>query len=284
MGPLIRPAGAMNTTPKVHCRGEGETVYLVGGGPAFTTWYLEPVQRMLDERYRVCRWDMRGVGDNAGLPLASGVDVLEAWLTDMSRLLPPQPVVLWGQSWGALQALLFAHRHPGRVKGLVLSNPVDPGLTSLEHVEAKRHIHALPGAYPELTDMGTPREHRLALRRKLASYFVDGEKGWRYAQGFDPADTDGRLNVRVWEEYRARPLGDGDMARLASLVAGVVYCREDVLMPENREEYRRLVPQARHVTLDGCGHFPWVERPRAYATVLHSLIGSAAAGPGTGPP
>ncbi|MDZ7753809.1 MAG: alpha/beta hydrolase [Gammaproteobacteria bacterium] len=271
-------------TLEVHCRGEGTPAFLIGGGPAFTTWNLEPVQRMLEQRYRACRWDMRGVGDNAGLPIATGEGVLETWLEDMAAILPREPVVLWGQSWGALQALLFAHRHPGRVKGLVLSNPVDPGLASLEHIEAKRYAHALPGAYPALADIGTARERRLALRRKLASYFVDGEKGWRYAQGFGLGDTNAGLNIRVWEEYRARLLGDGDMARLAPLVAGVVYCRGDVLMPENREEYRRLVPQARHVTLDDCGHFPWVERPRAYATVLHSLVGRATANPGTGPP
>jgi hypothetical protein len=31
---------------KVHCSGEGPLVYLVGGGPAFTTWNLEPIQQL----------------------------------------------------------------------------------------------------------------------------------------------------------------------------------------------------------------------------------------------
>src|SRR6056297_878822 len=162
MGAISWPLGAVEMELRVHCRGAGEPVYLVGGGPAFTSRNLEPLPQMLSAGYRVCRWDMRGVGDNAGVPFATGQDQLEAWLADMARLLPRQPVILWGQSWGALQVLLFARRHPTRVKGLVLSNPVDPELVSLEHIENKRHVHAIPQADPALQDMDTIDERRLA--------------------------------------------------------------------------------------------------------------------------
>ncbi len=284
MGAISWPLGAVEMDLRVHCRGAGEPVYLVGGGPAFTSRNLEPLPQMLSAGYRVCRWDMRGVGDNAGVPFATGQDQLEAWLADMARLLPRQPVILWGQSWGALQVLLFARRHPTRVKGLVLSNPVDPELVSLEHIENKRHVHAIPQADPALQDMDTIDERRLAMRRKLASYFVNGEMGWHHAQGFDLGDSDSRLNIRVWEAYRARPLSRTDMTRLAPLIAGIIYCRGDVLMPENREEYRHLVPQTRHVTLDDCGHFPWLEVPQAYGTVLRSLVRSASTDNDPAPP
>lgn len=263
---------------EVHCRGAGAPVYLVGGGPAFTTWNLGPVQQMLAADHRVCRWDMRGVGDNAGLALPRHGTVLEAWLEDMARVLPPQPVVLWGQSWGALQALMFAHRHPGRVRGVVLSNPVDPDLVSLEHIEERRHHHRLPAAMPTLEHMGTPMEQLLGLRRKLASYFVDGGVGWAWAQGFDLGDSNARLNVRVWEEYRAFPLTAEALAALAPRVAGVIYCADDVLMPHSREAYTGLFPDARHAIIEDCGHFPWVERPRDYAAELRPLVERAQAG------
>jgi len=51
---------------RVHCRGQGPPVYPIGGGPAFG--HLEPADR-LGEGYEVCRRDMRGVCNNARLPL-----------------------------------------------------------------------------------------------------------------------------------------------------------------------------------------------------------------------
>jgi len=83
---------------QVHCRGQGPTLYLIGGGPAYTTWNLQPIQHRLSDGYRVCRWDMRGVGDNAGLPVKPGVSALAQWLDDMNDVLPPAPVTLWGHS------------------------------------------------------------------------------------------------------------------------------------------------------------------------------------------
>jgi pimeloyl-ACP methyl ester carboxylesterase len=258
---------------EIHCQGQGPPVYLIGGGPAFTTWNLQPIQRALGERYRVCRWDMRGVGDNAGMTLQPEASVLSQWLGDMDDILPPQPVVLWGHSWGALQALLFAKHHPRRVSRLVLSNPVDPGLRSLEHIERKRFSHPDMGAPLELEDMGTPAEDLHNLRSKVASYFVDARQGWDYAAGFTGQDTNSVLNVRVWGDYRDTPLSGADVTQLADKISGAIYCRDDVLQPENLDAYRRLLGAAKQHVLTGCAHFPWEENPQAYYRGLFRLIG-----------
>jgi pimeloyl-ACP methyl ester carboxylesterase len=259
---------------EVHCHGQGPLVYLIGGGPAFTTWNLQPIQQELGVRYRVCRWDMRGVGDNAGLTLESQVSALSQWLRDMHEVLPQQPVVLWGHSWGALQVLLFAKHHPERVSRLVLSNPVDPGLRSLEYIERKRFNHPGIDTRLELEDMGTPVEELHNLRSKVASYFADAGQGWGYAAGFTRKDTNNVLNVRVWSDYRDTPLTDADVGRLADRISGAIYCRDDVLQPESLNAYRRLLSPDKHHVLTGCAHFPWEENPGAYYRILFRLIGA----------
>jgi pimeloyl-ACP methyl ester carboxylesterase len=257
---------------KTHCRGEGPRVYLIGGGPAFTTWNLQPIQNRLSVRYKACRWDMRGVGDNAGLRLAPDVTALSQWLQDMQAVLPPEPVVLWGHSWGALQVLLFAKHYPARVSKLILSNPVDPALRSLEHIERKRFNHPDKDSRLTLEDMGTPVEARHILRSKIASYFADAEQGWEYAAEFTQEDANNSLNVRIWDEYRNSPITDADMRQLADRINGLIYCRDDVLQPESLIEYRRLLPQSNHHVLTGCAHFPWEESPDDYYRVLFRLI------------
>jgi pimeloyl-ACP methyl ester carboxylesterase len=257
---------------KTHCQGQGAVVYLIGGGPAFTTWNLQPVQNELSEKYRVCRWDMRGVGDNADLQITEQATVLSQWLDDMDQVLAQEGVILWGHSWGALQVLSFASQHLERIDRIVLSNPVDPGLRSLENIEQKRFVHSEINDGLILDEMGTPAEGLHNLRSKIASYFEDGQKGWAYAELFTRKDANNVLNVQVWNDYRRAPISNQDLARVADKIAGVIYCQADVLQPENEREYRRLMPKTEHHVLSGCGHFPWVENPNAYFRVLTELM------------
>ncbi len=256
----------------VHCKGQGPVVYLIGGGPAFTTWNLQPIQNKLATAHEVCRWDMRGVGDNAALLVESDSSALSQWLRDMQDVLPSEPVILWGHSWGALQVLLFAKQHPQRVIKLILSNPVDPALLSLEHIEQKRFVHPHINNRVSIDDIGTPVEELHIFRSKIASYFADAERGWNYARGFVQHDTNSALNVRIWDEYRTSPLTDTDVQQLAHKISGLIHCRDDVLQPEALYEFQRLLPTLQHHVLTGCAHFPWEENPRAYYRVLFSSL------------
>ena len=265
---LLFSATSVMAQISVKCQGTGQPVYLIGGGPAFTTWNLGPVQQKLAGHYRVCRWDMRGVGDNGELEISSTRPALEQWLDDMARVLPEQPVVLWGHSWGALQALLFARRYPDRVKALVLNNPVDPGLQSLDDIESKRYVHPYVESQLSIDEIGTPAEMRHRFRSKIASYFLDARQGWAYSAAFTAEDTNNALNVKIWEEYRRMMLTRTDIAKLQPKIDKLIYCRMDVLMPESLGEYSRLLPASRHEVIDDCAHFPWVETPDAFFKLL----------------
>lgn len=257
---------------KTHCQGRGELIYLIGGGPAFTTWNLQPIQNALSQQYRVCRWDMRGVGDNADLAIAQQPSALSQWLDDMHKEIPREADILWGHSWGALQVLLFAKNNPDRVKNIILSNPVDPALRSLEQIEQKRFNHPDMVGHLRLEDIDTSRERLYSLRSKIASYFENAEQGWSYALLFTEKDTNNALNVRIWDEYRKAPLRHDDMEQLASKISGLIYCQNDVLQPENLMEYRRLFSKSEHHVLTGCAHFPWEENPEEYFRVLKEFI------------
>lgn len=274
---LLASAGSLPAASgiRVDCTGSGDTVFLVGGGPAFTTWNLVPIQQHLGSNYRVCRCDMRGVGDNAALPLRAGKPALEQWIEDMATVLPPQPVVLWGHSWGALQALLFAKRHPDRVRALVLNNPVDPALKSLENIEFKRFVHPFVESHLKIEHIDTPAERRHRFRSKIASYFLDARTGWEYSAQFSEMDANNPLNVQIWQEYRRNPLTVDDIEALSPKIARLIYCRTDVLMPESQREYARAVPAERHEVLDNCAHFPWVESPREFYRALDAAMRDA---------
>jgi proline iminopeptidase len=256
----------------VNCQGTGQPVYLIGGGPAFTSWNLEPIQQRLRDRFKVCRYDMRGVGENATMAIERDTPVLSQWLQDMAEVLPEQPVFIWGHSWGALQSLLFSRLYPERVKALVLSNPVDPELASLEQIESKRFMHPYVQSQLKLDDIDTAAEQRHSFRSKIASYFVDAEKGWQYSAQFDDDDTNNRLNIQIWQEYRRMPLQQHELKQLSAKISALIYCRQDVLMPENYENYSSALPTVKHYMIDDCAHFPWVETPAQYFEILQQTI------------
>jgi pimeloyl-ACP methyl ester carboxylesterase len=261
-------ASAAMTQIKVNCQGKGRPVYLIGGGPAFTTWNLEPIQQQLRDKFKVCRWDMRGVGDNAMMYIDKDAPVLMQWIQDMAMVLPQQPVILWGHSWGALQALLFAKHYPERVKALVLNNPVDPELRSLENIELKRYVHPYVESQLNIEDIDTLAEQRHRFRSKIASYFLDAEKGWAYSAAFDAGDTNNELNVLIWDEYRRMTINQAELESLSPGIIGIIYCKHDVLMPESLEVYSRVVPSEKQYIINDCAHFPWVESPEEFYDVL----------------
>jgi pimeloyl-ACP methyl ester carboxylesterase len=218
---------------------------------------------------------MRGVGENAVQVINGGEPLLSQWLQDMADVLPPCPVILWGHSWGALQALIFAKQHPERVKALVLNNPVDPALESLEYIESKRYVHPYVESLLKLEEIDTAAEQRHRFRSKIASYFLDAEKGWVYSEQFDHSDSNNALNVRIWQEYRQTPLGSRDLEQLSPKLSGLIYCKYDVLMPESLDWYAALIPPDRHYILDNCAHFPWVESPEEFYPLLWQALGKA---------
>lgn len=256
----------------VHCQGNGQLLYLIVGGPAFTSKHLEPIQQQLQDNFRVCRWDMRGVGENAALPIKEDKTVIDQWLQDMAEVMPEQPVILWGQSWGALQSLLFANRYPERVKAIVLSNPVDPELASIEDIEIKRYLHPYVESKITIDDMDTEVEKRHRLRSKIASYFLDAEQGWDYSAQFDHDDTNSQLNVQAWQEYRQNPLTLKDLRLLSTRITAAIYCRQDVLMPENYQHYSSALPTVKHHLIDGCAHYPWEEQSAEYYELLQQSL------------
>jgi len=256
----------------VNCQGAGLRVYLIGGGPAFTTWNLEPIQKQLRSDYEVCRWDMRGVGENANQTVRQDIPVLTQWLQDMAEVLPEEPVVLWGHSWGALQSLLFARHYPDRVRALILNNPVDPELASMKNIEAKRYVHPYVESHLRIEDIDTPAEQRHRFRSKIASYFMDAKTGWAYSAQFNRDDTNNKLNVQIWQEYRKVSLDQNDLKLLAPKLSSFIYCKHDVLMPENFEEYSRAIPSGRHYIINDCAHFPWVESPVEFYEILRQNI------------
>ncbi|ORM10911.1 alpha/beta fold hydrolase [Prescottella equi] len=97
-------------------------VLLSGGGATSTSWFVGASQ--LTDEHRVYAIDFLGdPGRSVVGERLRSVEDLMWWLSDVLGALGLESVAVVGHSYGAMVALAFAARHPGRVDRLVLLDP-----------------------------------------------------------------------------------------------------------------------------------------------------------------
>ncbi|HZJ81155.1 MAG TPA: alpha/beta fold hydrolase, partial [Guyparkeria sp.] len=275
------PSGTLaGETLRYHVMGpaDGPVAIVLGGGPGFSSWNLEPVQRRLAELgYRAALMDMLGVGENASTDrLLAGDALLDTWVEQTAALrrevAGERPVVLLGHSWGALMALMYTREHRSHVRRLVLLNPVDPERHGLRHIAEQideRRDKALSqrwdreAAWEQTWQQAVAPDGPMAgdqhyISRSLPSYFLDYEQGQRYAAQFDATDFVPELNVEGWRAYGMQPLRYQTI-RDWGIPIDFIGCQRDLLMPASLEAMRAGLSFERVTLLSDCVHFPWEE-------------------------
>ncbi len=218
---------------------------------SLAAWYFGAAGR-LARGGRVLLYDLRGHGRSARAPSGYGS---ESMAGDLEALLDGQlgdgPVTLVGHSWGALVALRFALRHPGRVARLALVEaPLPPSraleLEAFTRLSPEELVRALPGPLQEAVG----REGRAARTLVERLRFLAQETTLLADVAGDPDVADEVLAAVTCpvllvygDRSSCRPVGD----RLA-----------------------RVMPGARLEVLRG-GHFLPSEAPGPLADVLEAF-------------
>ncbi|WP_307844642.1 alpha/beta fold hydrolase [Actinotalea solisilvae] len=277
----------------VHERGTGEPLLCLPGGPMRASRYLGDLGGLTAQR-RLLLLDLRGTGDSAPSADASGyradrlVDDVEALRVD--RGLDRMDVL--GHSAGATLALLWATRHPERVRRLVL---VTPSLRAvgIEVSDADRRATAdrragepwFAAASAALdavaSGRGTPEDEE-AVTPFFYGRWDDAARRHHEA-GAD--ERDDALSRAFADPGALDP--DGTRAALASLDAPVLVLAgaEDVNSPPQR--LALLADLARHGSLHvlaRAGHYPWLDDPGAFTRVVGGFVaGQDPEAPGRSP-
>jgi proline iminopeptidase len=272
--------------------GDAERALVLHGGPGADHLYLLPQMRRLGETggtRQLLFYDQRGGGrsrtdDRTPVTWRTHVNDLGAVI---GELLPAgEPLLLVGYSWGGLLALLYvieAARDERLVRPatLVLIDPApvtrDYRRRFEEEFARRQQGPAVQALRDELAASGLrerdPDGYRQrAFELSVAGYFADP----RLARELTPFRVVGRVQQSVWQS-----LGDHDLrADLAAAFAVldcrtlVVHGREDPIPLASSEDVARAAG-AELVTLDGCGHVPYVERPDELFAALGAFLAPA---------
>ncbi len=262
----------------VRGRADGPALLVLAGGAAAHPSYLGDLAG-LGERYRLVVPHLRGVGRSRDLPLASR----EEQVDDVERLresLGTDRLAVVAHSAGTRLAVGYAARFPGRLSALVLVTPpaeylVDVPSDAATVTAARAGEPAVAAALaalaagPDLTDDGsftawrlrtaplgyarwdaTARAHAGAMRYSLAAARA-------FMAGATPAGLRDRLRAVAAPTLVVAGAQDGAAGRAPVLaVAG-------------------LFPRGEAVTVEDCGHFPWVEQPAAWRAAVDPFLARA---------
>lgn len=256
------------TTINYHDEGAGDPVLLIhGSGPGVTAWAnWRLVIPELSKRMRVIAPDMAGFGYTRA-PDADDITV-EGWVRQVIGLidalnLPKVSIV--GNSYGGAIALQVAHRHPDRVKKMVLmgavgvSFPISEGLDkvwgyqpSLAAMREILNIFAFNRSI--ITDDLIAMRYRASIRDDVQE---------RFAKLF-PAPRQQWVDALALDEEAIRHICHSTL---------VIHGRDDQVIPiAVSEKLARLLPNAKFVPIAECGHWVQIEHTQAFLAAVEEFL------------
>jgi pimeloyl-ACP methyl ester carboxylesterase len=249
--------------------GSGPPLVLLHGiGSRRGVW--DPVAGALARERTVIAVDLPGFGESPPEdfePTAAGfTSRLEAWFAEQGLGRPH----VAGNSMGGGIALELARR--GAVASATAISPV--GFWNAREVAFAQSSLRASRAIVRRLRPAVPALSRSAAGRVALFSQVYG-RPWRLPPADAVATIDAFLDAPAFEPamqaFRSYRFGAGD--ELRGVPVTVAWgSRDALLIPRQAARARRLLPWARHVTLQGCGHVPFHDDPETVAAVL--LAGS----------
>ncbi|MFI0423366.1 alpha/beta fold hydrolase [Spongiactinospora sp. 9N601] len=270
-----------------HILGQGPPLICLPGGPGRPSGYLGDLGG-LGLHHRLILLDGRGTGESAtpGDPGTYRADRLVADVEALRAHLALDAIDLLAHSAAADLAVLYAARHPERVRRLVL---LTPGLaaagievTDEEWIAAVERRSAEPwyGTACAALDAWDAGDDREEVRMAARPFFYNpwNAAAEEHARSFPsaPAAAKGFAEEGAYHPATTR----AELSRLTAPV--LVVSGDDDLSPTavQAESLVTIFPDARTISVPGA-HFPWVTYPRELSTTITSFL---SAGTGMTPP
>ena len=241
-------------------------VFLHGFGASLQTW--ETWAQALSEDYRVISVDLPGFGltgeDPSGIYTDQrSVEVLEAFLKELKIA----KVVLVGNSMGGKFAWQFAARYPNQVSKLVLISPDGYASPGIEYGK-KTEVPAIAELYRYFfskTFLAMNLEPAYANPKTLNDALVS-----RYYDLMLAPGVRGAILARMQQTVLQDPVPSLASIQVPTLL---IWGEKDAFIPiSNSNDYLKVMPNAKRVSLPNIGHLPQEEQPTIGLAALKEFL------------
>jgi len=241
-------------------------LFLHGFGASLQTW--DTWAQALSEDYRVISVDLPGFGltgeDPSGIYTDQrSVEVLEAFLKELKIL----KVVLVGNSMGGKFAWQFAARYPNQVSKLVLISPDGYASPGIEYGK-KSEVPAIAELYRYFFSkdfLAMNLEPAYANPGTLNDALVN-----RYYDLMLAPGVRGAILARMQQTVLQDPVPSLASIQVPTLL---IWGEKDAFIPiSNSNDYLKVMPNAKRVSLPNIGHLPQEEQPSIGLQVLKEFL------------
>lgn len=263
--------------------GQGPPLLLVPGGPRASV-YLENLGG-LDATRTLIRYDARGTGESA-VPRDPATYAYPSLADDVEALraeLGEERIDLLAHSSGTVVALAYAAARPERVARLVLVGPgpdlYGAGGEDIPDILAKRSdapwFEEVSAAARELVTLG-PGADPERVFDVLSRYTPAGYGEWDERRREHAAAQLKGFSLTAWSGFWAAGTGpEAVLGRLSEVTGRVLVVtgeRDGLTGVAVGDVAASSFPDARHITLGGAGHFPWVDQPERFASAVEKFL------------
>ena len=241
-------------------------LFLHGFGASLQTW--DTWAQALSEDCRVISVDLPGFGltgeDPSGIYTDQrSVEVLEAFLKELK--IPK--VVLVGNSMGGKFAWQFAARYPNQVAKLVLISPDGYASPGIEYGK-KPDVPAIADLYRYFfskTFLAMNLKPAYADPNTLNDALVN-----RYYDLMLAPGVRGAILARMQQTVLQDPVPSLESIQVPTLL---IWGEKDAFIPiSNSNDYLKVMPNAKRVSLPNIGHLPQEEQPSIGLQVLKEFL------------
>ena len=251
--------------------GGDETVLLIMGLGSRAADWAKAFPSALAKRYRVVRFDNRGIGRSSRIqPGDSLSDLATDAVAVLDAVGAPRAHVI-GISMGGMIAQLMALEHASRVDKLVLMS------THFGGPKVERPLPEAQALFDPVALMASAADPE-AMRRRVIRVITASGFSERAAALVDELVENSRREpthpMAFITQFQAILASDRS-ARVHAIAAPtlVIHGAEDKLIPPaNGRMLAEKIPGARYVELAHCGHMPMHEQPEALTKSVQDFL------------
>jgi pimeloyl-ACP methyl ester carboxylesterase len=254
--------------------GDGPALLCLHGGPGLSDYLTD----LGDETagWRRVSYTQRGLAPSTtDGPFSVDQHVADA-VTVLDGLGLDEAVVL-GHSWGGFLAAALAAQHPGRVRGLLLVDPLgvvgDGGFGRFSEQMLARTPDGARRRADELDQRamageGTEDDVVESLNILWPAYFADRD----HVMEMPEMHASIPAYSGLWDSLRAELPGLGPALESVSVPTTVLAGDSSPMPIAVSEAVAEAIRGATFTAAEGAGHFPWFERPGSVRAALADLV------------
>lgn len=264
-----------NTLIHIQESGKGDSVVWLAGGPGMNPSYLEPIWNKNITVNNILL-HQRGTGKSYLQEVNENTISMKKYVEDIEALRKHKndsKLTLIGHSWGAMLAMEYATQFPQHIQKIILIGPGGIDTTYFKYFEdnilfrlpvsEQKEIAKLNQANKPTIKMLFPgyffnRELALKIREQTDFSAIQGQNVWPHAINDYVRTTTYRL--KNLKKYQGE----------SYIIAG----RQDPIGESTFYKIKAFLPQTEIHWIEKSGHFPWLEQPKEFSSLLTKLLNS----------